>query len=162
MGAATPLRYNAHIRSPANRINLNPKSRLRRKQESNCGILEKRTPAQGKQTAGEGIGDIESLAAHKQVDSTFRCFEAIPWPRKTPTERTAGAIACVVSTGNKLASHCNYTTTVRRNAIVSAYVTHSETTSFLILVVLLLHCCNLGVGKAGTEFVNLPRPFLRF
>ena len=38
---------------------------------------------------------------------------------KTPTERTAGA-ACVVGTGNKLASHCDNSITVDQGAIAAA------------------------------------------
>jgi hypothetical protein len=41
MDAATPLCHGAHIGSPANRVDEYAKSRLRRKQESNCDILEK-------------------------------------------------------------------------------------------------------------------------
>ena len=51
MGAATPLRHDAHLCSPAGWVNQDAKSRLRRKQEPNYGISEIKTPAKGQLVA---------------------------------------------------------------------------------------------------------------
>ena len=91
MGVATPLCHGAHLPSPANRVDENPKSRLRRKQESNCGILEKKTPALGASQAGAAcvVVDNRSKIASENTNNTILRREAI-----VPCKKETRAAGC--------------------------------------------------------------------
>jgi hypothetical protein len=87
MSAATPRYYDAHFHSPANRVGQNTKSRLRRKQESNCGALENNTPAVGASQAGAacvvdtGINEFDSQIFYSKFT---RCEATVHCKKETP------------------------------------------------------------------------------
>lgn len=59
MSAATPPDYSAHLASPANQVDLEAKSYLRRKRESNCGISVNKTSASDRSTTKARFTDIQ-------------------------------------------------------------------------------------------------------
>jgi hypothetical protein len=70
-GVATPLRHDAHPRSPANQVDENPKSGLRRSQESEYGTLKKKTPAKADTEAGAACVVSTGNNISRKLDSTF-------------------------------------------------------------------------------------------
>ena len=88
MGAATPLCYSAHIPPPANQVDENPENSLRRKQESQCGILKKKTPALGTSQAGAACDVVgtRSKIASENANTTFPQRKTIaPHKKETRT-----------------------------------------------------------------------------